>query len=248
MSNDFNVGKGKYWQRSLQLVDGCTPVSAGCDNCWSAAIAHRFKQGLTNKDKFNGTIKLREDNLDLPLRTKKPKVFAIWNDLFHKEVPLNFIYDVYNRMYHCPQHIFLILTKRIEVLENIWPIHHENQKYHSHIWHGVSIENQQTADKRIPHLLQIPGKKFLSIEPMLGPINISGWLTACDLTTPLIDQVILGGETGRNARPCHPDWVRSIRNQCQDAGIPFFLKHIDKNHGRVLDGRTHDSLVWRQNG
>ncbi len=263
---------GRYWDKAWSLIEGCTPVSAGCDNCWSASMTHRFKQGLTQRGKFLGKIILREDKLDLPLKTKNPTVFAVWNDLFHKYVPDDFIYKAIDIMrdYECQHHTFLILTKRPQRLARFLKGYDLANAY----W-GTSVENQQAADNRIPLLFDIPGKKFLSVEPMLGKINLTN--NAFDY----VSQVICGGETGSNARPCHPNWVRLLRNQCQAAGVAFFFKgwgewgilgqgpypwfkkkrgiteaHYwdsataafkvgSKKTGRNLDGRTHDDLVWR---
>ncbi|MEI7752405.1 MAG: DUF5131 family protein [Candidatus Omnitrophota bacterium] len=146
--------------------------------------------------------------------------------------------------------------------DSVWP---EN------VYPGLTVCNQKEADKKIPVFLQVPGKKFLSIEPMLGPVDLSGiamkcaesgtdcgggiqekrpgcWKGNC-MGNAHVDAVILGGETGPGARPMHPDWVRSVRNQCQVAGVPFFFKQWgtfgrSKKCGRLLDGRTHDELPW----
>lgn len=300
MSNDFNLKKVKYWDKAWQLVDGCSHVSAGCDNCWSAPMTHRFKRGLTDdKGNFTGEIIIRESRLDLPLKTKKPTVWAVWNDLFHERVPIEFIADAFDVMAVCrgekiittdgyktySKHTFLILTKRPE---RIYPVLFGSEggyylgggDYIDNVWLGTSVENQEMADERIPELLKGAGefKKFLSIEPLLGEINLHQYFWAASgAKTNAIHQVVCGGETGRNARPCHPDWVRSLRDQCQEAGVPFFFKgwgtrrcrcYINSSmsrrvgkglHGgydchihdwgqgvdsRILDGRTHDDLVW----
>lgn len=288
----MNIDTGRYWDKAWTLVEGCSPVSAGCDNCWSASMTHRFKKGFTKKGKFNGVIRIREDRLDLPLKTKKPTVWSIWNDLFHEDVPLDLQIDSFMVMGFCERHTFLVLTKRPNLMAKFmrpW-LHATRGKgiTFQNIYFGTSIENQQAADERIPYLLKIPGKRFLSIEPMLGEIIIPhGQLKE-------ISQVICGGETGPTARPCHPDWVRSLRDQCKATGVPFFFKgwggrietennegvkmgdiymssdgfidvakrgyvcfasesegtHIRrvkyyKDTGRLLDGRTHDELVWR---
>ena len=251
----MNIDKGRYWDKAWTLVEGCTPVSTGCDNCWSAAMAHRFKQGLTDKGKYTGFIKTREDNLNLPLRVKKPTVFAIWNDLFN--VPTKFIDVVLDVIGACPHHTFLVLTKRAHLLEEkIYRVTEENGcrelgggDYVPNLWIGVSIENQQSVDERIPYLLQIPGKKFLSVEPMLEKIDLKKYLAfnirKCYPCQPSFDQVICGGETGHNARPCHPDWVRSLRDQCHEAGVPFFLKSLGmwKSCGC---GKLHDYFDYNK--
>lgn len=285
----------KYWGRAWSLVDGCTPVSEACDHCWLEAQNKRFKKWES------GTVTPREDRLHIPLKTRKPTVFAVWSDLFHEAVPFSFIDVVFAAMAIATQHTFLVLTKRPERMvewyefKNLaWanegmrgPERIRYQTYHHfgkdidfsdwkwplpNVWHGTTVENQEQANKRILHLLKVPGKKFLSIEPMLGPVDLG-----LD-KTERIDAVILGGEIGRGARPMHPGWARSVRDQCQAAGVPFFftqwgewlplnqtnphtvcsdywywlsgnpseaiIRVGKKSAGRILDGRTHDELAW----
>jgi len=264
---------GKYWDKAWSLVDGCTPCSPGCDNCWSAALALRFTgEGMLhvknrNQWEFNGNIILHPDRLDVPLRRKKPTVYAIWNDLFHEQVPLSFIDDVLDVISACPQHTFLVLTKRAHLIEEkLYDVTPEygirnlgGGDYLGNLWLGVTVCNQEEADIKIPLLLKAwPGKKWISIEPMLGPIkNIKLCTDNCDRgfsssniigpcrdCTQGIDAVVLGGETGAHARPMHPDWVRSVRDQCEKAGVPFFLKYLNKKDGRILDGKAYDQLPW----
>jgi len=114
------------------------------------------------------------------------------------------------------------------------------------IYHGLTVCSQDEADAKIPIFLQVPGKKFLSVEPMLGAMDFRKVKGFNRVGMDLSDwSVLCGAETGPGARPVDPDWVRSIRDQCQSAGVPFFLKHISKKDGRILDGRTHDDLPWR---
>jgi protein gp37 len=231
---------------------------------------------------FDGRIICREDNLDLPLHTKKPTVFAVWNDLFHKDVPDVFIHNALGVMANAQHHTYLILTKRAErmgVFFKGWFNGQVKAQFPDHIWFGVTAENQAMADERIPHLLQVPGRRFLSLEPMLGPINlfdsvegVFGSLT-CPPRQGNIHAVLLGGESGSKARPLYPAWVRSVRDQCAAAGVPFNFKQwgefvpcgmvedetkyqneiIDgtimcrvgkKKAGRTLDGVVHDELPW----
>ncbi len=276
----INISKGRYWDEGVELVSGCTPCSPGCEHCWSSGIAHRFagKYGrfenatvFTNENgKFDGTILVHPDRLKR-FNTRKPKVFAIWNDLFHENIDWQFIYDAYDVFEREKRHMALILTKRPQNMKDFIQWREGNKICQmDNIWHGLTICNQQEADEKIPIFLQVPGKKFLSIEPMLGPIdfrkvpgfnrvgglNLSEW------------SVILGGETGPGARPMNPDWVRSVRDQCAAAFVPFFFKGwgkwglnwmnddngkiegsewMDKgikHPGRLLDGRTHDDLPW----
>ncbi len=217
MGDDMNkdrIDKGMWWDRAWSLIEGCTPVSAGCEHCWSAAATNmRAKQtnpkiraryeGLTNDDGcFNGKIRLMHESLELPLHVKKPTTWAIWNDLFHENVPFEFIDKVFAIAAMCPQHTFQILTKRPErMLEYLTTrpnprevvdrrdaivitmnSHYElsHQRYWvidtwplPNVWLGVTAENQATADERIPLLLQCPAAvRFVSIEPMLGPVDL----------------------------------------------------------------------------
>ena len=246
------IGQGIYWDNFWRLVDGCTPISPGCEHCWSAKYTHRFDgeimaDWLTRSDqKFNGKIRLRHDHLDLPLRKKKPRVWFILNDLFHKQVPTQFIDRALEIMAATPQHIYLLLTKRANLIEEkIYgtkvPGHSIRElgggDYIPNVWLGVTVCNQEEADRKILDLTKIPGfKKFLSIEPMLGPIDISLYFRqrcnskrfcgSCDIGVghEAIQWVVLGGESGPGARPMNPEWVRSVRDQCQEAGVPFYFK------------------------
>lgn len=150
------------------------------DNCWSAGMTHRFKQGLTDdKGKFTGEIIVRESRLDLPLKTKKPTVWAVWNDLFEENVPKEFILKAWMTMLSADRHKYLVLTKRSQRMMELARLMFKDLltgkpsiSTAEHIYLGITVENQQTADERIPHLLQIPGKKFLSIEPCLGEVDL----------------------------------------------------------------------------
>jgi len=264
MKNKIDIENGRYWDRALSLVDGCTPCSPGCDHCWSAAMTKRFQKQFDKWQKygnlvdengrFNGHIITHPDRLDIPLRTRKPTVFAIWNDLFHEAVPFIVIIHALSIMARSPQHTFLILTKRAQRMADImtsettpndvwlqtekglddepalWPL--------QNVWNGLTVCNQEEADEKIPEFLKVPGKKFLSIEPMLGPIDFARVTVEDDIGVdsqiwPLhgsdkIDAVILGGETGPGARPVHPDWVRSVRDQCEASNVPFYFKQWGK--------------------
>lgn len=233
------INKGLWWDRAWRLVEGCNKVSDGCRLCWAEQQAHmRSHQsnpkiqeqysGVTDENgEWNGNIRLLEQNLELPLRVKKPTVWAIWNDFFHEKVTIDFIDSAIDIMERCPQHIFLALTKRPENIEDkLYKITVDNPfrmlgggDYVKNLWIGVTIEKQKYVD-RIEHLLAISvAKIFLCLEPLLEEIDLGGYLG-------WIDWVIVGGQTGHKASPMHPDWVRNIRDQCIQAEIPFFFKQF----------------------
>jgi protein gp37 len=204
-------------------------------------------------------IKLHPDRLLYPLRIQKPTMFFVdsMSDLFHEDILDSFIYDVFDVMRKTPQHTYQILTKRAELMESFFteaadippgiPL--------PNVWLGVSCENQETADQRIPFLLKMPAAiRFISAEPLLEEINLS---KPYGFETPLqtqamegIDWVICGGESGPGARPMHPDWARSLRDQCKQANVPFFFKQWGgvhkKNNGHLLDGIEHYEFPIRQ--
>lgn len=202
-------------------VTGCTKVSEGCRNCYAEGIANRF----WGERKFTD-IRCHEDRLNQPETWKKGQRIFVnsMSDLFHPDVPYDFIVDVFAVMNANRQHTFIVLTKRPDryyqlVRGALMPI--------PNVWIGVSVENQKAADERIPILLQAQAAvRFVSCEPLLGNVNLKGfykngmWVDGQNR----IDWVIVGGESGTRARPMHPNWVRSIRDQCQEANVPFFFK------------------------
>lgn len=236
----MKITGGKYWDRPWSCVDGCTPCSPGCDHCWSMAMGKRFH-------KWPEKVTCRWDRLEIPRKVKKNYVWSIWNDLFHEAVTPDFVCEAFRVIHSCPDDTFLILTKRPQ---NINPKHFELFQY-PNVYLGLTICNQPEADEKLPIFSQIPGKKFLSLEPMLSTIDLRPTHLPSGVTDPYwllrcIDAVILGGETGPGARPMHPDWVRKVRDDCQAAGVNFFLKQMDGKHNRLLDGREHNDLAWRK--
>jgi protein gp37 len=248
-------------QKVWNPVTGCTPVSRGCEHCYAARFARRLagRCGYPADKPF--AVTLHPERLDEPLHWRKPsRIFVCsMGDLFHPAVPDEFVDRVLARISNCPRHTFIVLTKRAErITEYLLDLHERGgitrlKKQHvmvahdhglpdsfawplPNLWPGVSVEDQATADERIPILMQIPAAvHIVSLEPMLGPITLrlewiwnsqyTGTQTHPDFISDiLIDWVIIGGETGPGARPMHPDWVRKVRDQCAAADVPFFFK------------------------
>lgn len=259
-------------------VRGCSLVSDGCRNCYAMHVASRFNgvglpyEGLTVKTsqgpKWNGNIKLVPEALHIPGRWNKPRKIFVnsMSDLFHEGVPEDYIDVVFAVMAQNPRHIFQVLTKRPERMLDYMQDRMRLEKIYTqwygtssqpreaeawplpNVWIGVSIENQGTADERIPVLLQTPAAvRWLSMEPLLGPVDITrhllvccgnllpghpgdGWMQppdppqCCQQPDSGIDWVIVGGESGPKARLMHPDWARNLRDQCAAAGVPFLFK------------------------
>jgi len=222
-------------------------------------MAHRFdkpslqrdakeKWPLTNyKGRFNGVVRTRPDRIDVPLRRKKPTVYQVWNDLFHEDVPDEFIRAAFMMMTHrdTQHHTFLLLTKRPErmssTVNGLWGDTENKICFHMpRTWFGLTVCNQEEADAKIPVFLQVPGRLFLSIEPMLGPVDLDETCGPSWCWREAIQGVILGGETGPRARPMHPDWVRKVRDDCATAGVPFLFKqwgewYPDSDLGQIKD-------------
>lgn len=264
---------------------GCTRVSAGCQNCYAERMANRLAQnpatpeyvGLAEKGRWTGKVKCLPERLDQPLRWRKPKRIFVnsMSDLFHEDVPCWMVDKVFATMALCPQHTFMVLTKRPDRMaaymlswsligiermarelvsgdphgklvnpEQVAALVQRDDAPLPNVWLGVSVEDQVTADERIPWLLKTPAVvRFVSCEPLLGPVDLyrhsPGWLGshACG-----ISWLITGGETGPGARPAHPDWFRGLRDQCQAASVPFFFKrHGAGNDSRLLDGVEHNA-------
>lgn len=282
---------------------GCSRVSRGCQHCYAETQAagrlinvDAYK-GVTTNGRFNGTVNLLPDRLDQPVRWKRPRRIFVnsMSDLFHKNVPVTWIADVFATMAYASQHTYQVLTKRPERMAELvaspefvtlvrgrretmglnlawqWPL--------PNVWLGTSVENQRTADERVPHLLSTPAAvRFLSVEPLVGPVDLGigdphkdhesddvhGYphprvCLTCSTEDSDVEYfrrdcagevglgwVIVGGESGKGAAPMHPDWVRSIRDECIDAGVPFLFKQwgewtpcTDRPTHRVAYGGEH---------
>ena len=228
--------KIEWTETTWNPVTGCSKVSAGCKNCYAERMAARL-QAMGNVRYKNGfDVTLHDDLIEAPLKWKRSRLVFVnsMSDLFHENVPFEFIQKVFSVMEQCPQHTFQILTKRsqrlLEVSRSLpWP---EN------VWMGVSVEDNRVVG-RITDLQAVPAFiRFLSCEPLIGPIE--------NLPLNGIHWVIVGGESGPGARPMHPDWVDMIFNQCRFAGVAFFFKQWGgvrkKQAGRELYGRTFDEM------
>lgn len=217
-------------------VTGCTKVSPGCKNCYAERLAARLL-AMGNPRYSNGfDVTLHEDQIELPLRWKKPKRIFVnsMSDLFHENIPDEFIRKVFSVMNQAHWHVFQVLTKRAERLSELA----DSLPWSPNIWQGVSVEDQKHTS-RIDRLRHVSSAiRFLSIEPLLGPIN--------ELKLDGVDWVIVGGESGPHFRPVKPEWVRAIRNTCLASGVPFFFKQwggrIAKSGGRLLDERFWDEM------
>ena len=263
-------------------IRGCSRISEGCRNCYAETVANRFKgpgmpyEGLIAKGgQWNGKIKIVDHLLDQPLRWKKPcRIFVnSMSDLFHENVSDNVIDKIFAIMALAHQHTFQALTKRPkrmmeymnsshraaairEVMMDItgeyiewidWPL--------PNVWLGVSVEDQTTAEERIPLLLQTPSTvRWISAEPLLGPINLykcnaiyADYNYEAAWSAGNIDWIVVGGESGPGARPMKFDWARSLRDQCQAADVPFFFKQwgeFGPNWFCDDDGKYDGGPIW----
>ena len=226
----------EWTEATWNPVTGCTKISPGCDHCYAERLALRL-QAMGQPNYANGFgLTIQEHMLELPLRWKVPQVIFVnsMSDLFHKDVPAEYIQRVFDVMRRASQHRFQVLTKRSQRLTRL----SSTLNWQPNIWMGVSVESQEYTF-RIDHLRETDAHiKFLSLEPLLGPLT--------NLNLEGIDWVIVGGESGPGARAMRSEWVLDIRDQCRDAGIPFFFKQWGgtnkKKAGRLLDNRTWDEM------
>jgi protein gp37 len=226
----------EWTEATWNPLTGCDKISPGCANCYAERMSLRLRlMGQPNyKNGFDLT--LHPHALDLPLKWKKPQRIFVnsMSDLFHKDVPADFIQQVFATMRQASWHRFQILTKRSDRLAELGP----TIDWPANVWMGVSVESADYAF-RIDHLRGVGAAvRFLSIEPLLGPIP--------HLDLERIHWVIVGGESGPGARPMRAEWVIEIRDQCRRVGVPFFFKQWGsvnkKKTGRELEGRTWDEM------
>jgi protein gp37 len=221
-------------------ITGCTKVSPGCKHCYAERMAERL-QAMGQENYRNGfALTLQPQMLELPLQWKTPQTIFVnsMSDLFHEEVPLEYIERVFDVMRRAHWHRFQVLTKRADRLADLSPL----LAWEPNIWMGVSVESDGYR-VRIDGLRRAGAQtKFLSLEPLLGPLY--------DLDLRGIHWVIVGGESGPGARPMDPAWARDLRDQCRRSKVPFFFKQWGgtnkKRAGRVLDGRTWDEMPTHQ--
>lgn len=280
-ASNGSIMPGDTWNPLI----GCDKISAGCKNCYAiktawirqhnpamdekyAGVVEKAANGSLN---WTGKINFHQPSLLKPLNTKKPTVFFVnsMSDLFHEDVPFEYIDAIFSVMSDCNWHIYQVLTKRAERMYEFfeWKKRRFNIPWQpkNNIWIGVSVENQKAANERIPFLMGIPAAvRFLSCEPLLNPVDLTkiehricsddaiaqplfGNIETLDVingerihgrigySLPKISWVIVGGESGKDARSMHPDWVRDLRDQCAKGKIPFFFKQW----GEYLPMREH---------
>ena len=230
----------EWTEATWNPVTGCTRVSAGCQHCYAETFAERWR-GIPNHPYEQGfDLRLWPDRLDQPLKWKRPRTIFVnsMSDLFHEEIPVDYLHQVFEVMQKADWHIFQILTKRHERLSQLakelpWP---------PNVWMGVTIENERFVE-RANHLREVPAAvRFISAEPLLGPLD--------GLRLEGIDWLIAGGESGPRHRPVEETWLLELRDRCLHAGVAFFFKqwggHRPKSGGRKLDGRTWDDMPSKE--
>ena len=226
----------EWTEMTWNPTTGCTKISAGCKFCYAEVMAHRLKAMGLDKYKTGFKLAIHEDTLSIPYSWKGSKIVFVnsMSDLFHKDIPLAFIKKVFKVMNENSQHTFQILTKRPDLAleydkELVWS---------SNIWMGVSVEDERVIS-RIDYLRETSAFiKFLSCEPLIGPLQ--------NINLKKIDWVIVGGESGRKARPMEAEWVMDIKKQCRANKVAFFFKQWGgtnkKKTGRLLNGKTYDEM------
>ncbi len=233
------ISKIEWTEATWNPVSGCSKVSSGCLNCYAERMAYRL-QRMGNPNYRNGfDVTLHPHLLEAPLSWKRSRLVFVnsMSDLFHEEVPVEFIQQVFDTMRRAHWHTFQVLTKRSKRLVDLAP----SLAWPSNVWMGVSVENKDVVE-RIDHLRKVGSAvRFLSLEPLLGPLP--------DLNLRGIHWVIVGGESGPGARLMESSWVSDIKQQCENSHVPFFFKQwggvFKKRNGRKLEGKTWDELPRR---
>jgi protein gp37 len=257
----------EWTEATWNPVTGCDTVSPGCDHCYARTLAARLKAMGQARYQADGDpvtsgpgfrVTLQPDQLDLPNHWAKPRMIFVnsMSDLFHKDVPDAYVADVFGVIARNQRHTFQALTKRHGRMRSLlrsdefiaavarrsgvqeWPLRN--------LWLGVSAEDQARADLRLGHLLDTPAwVRWVSLEPLLGPVRL-GDADQDALNDGGLNWVVVGGESGAGHRPIDPRWAADLRDECVDAGVPFFFKQWGgirpKSGGRLLDGRTWDEL------
>lgn len=233
MANKSNI---EWTEMTWNPVTGCTKVSQGCKHCYAERMAKRLTAMGAERYRNGFNVTLHPDLVDIPRGWRLPRVVFVnsMSDLFHDDIPLTYIQRVFATMRDCPRHTFQVLTKRSQRLAELarhlpWP---EN------VWMGVSVEDARVLH-RVADLQSVQAKiRFLSLEPLIGPLE--------SLPLDGIHWVIVGGESGPQARPMRKEWVKDILRQCRTAKVPFFFKQwggIRKDlTGRELNGRTYSEM------
>lgn len=246
----------EWTESTWNPIVGCTKVSSGCANCYAERMAKRlsaiaeaakargdnpgragnYRKVINAKGRWNGKVYLDDAAVEEPLRWRLPRIIFVnsMSDLFHEDVPLDFIKRVFSVMNRCPQHTFQVLTKRPHLTAEFA----SELEWTPNIWMGTSVEDK-TVTARVHELRRVPANvRFLSVEPLLGPIP--------QLPVKGIQWVIVGGESGPGARPIETKWVEQIRDRCVRYSVPFFFKQWGgvnkKTAGREIDGRTWDEM------
>jgi len=260
-AKESRIARGLYWDSALNLVLGCMPFSEGCDHCWAAREAHmrahhphpeiraRY-EGLTEEGRFNGIIRYNYKPLHAYQRARKSRVWSVWNDLFHVKVSAEFINTCFDIFQKSRYHTVIVLTKRIRRAYMLIRDGHV-QPVPDNVILGTTVELPQYAD-RIETLLQIPARtRMVSLEPLLGPVDLHKWLyQQCKVywgsgeddwgydiepREDGISWVVAGCESGPKRRETKPQWLRYLKNECVIANVPFFLK---QSNG-YINGKSH---------
>ena len=234
--------KIEWTEQTWNPCTGCSKISSGCQNCYAETMSKRLKAMHTPGYEDGFQLSLHPERLEQPLRRKKATIYFVnsMSDLFHEDVPDAFIDRVFEVIKQSPHHIFQVLTKRADRL----PIYFSNRTCPSNVWLGVTVEDKKTK-KRIACLNKVKATvRFLSIEPLLEDLG--------KLNLQKIHWVIVGGESGPRARPMLPNWVDSIKNQCEEMSIAFFFKQWGgwgadgQKRSKKLNGRELNGQVWNQ--